>query len=300
MRTVLHRLHLRPCRRIGALWACAAVALGLAWSALPHRAAAQPDVTKLHAIYKIHFGGMDLGKFKAWVNFKGDRYSIESKTNLELGFIIRGLFFKLDGTASSSGTLNSDFVRPAAYSLYFKTKQGSGRLKMDFDGNVVSQVMTQPPMRPNPNSIEVTKRDVTDVLDPLSAVFVPASSKRGGLDTGVCRQQIAIFDGKHRFNLTLSHKKTVRVQKMGRRGYAGPALVCRVMYSPVSGHRPDNDGLEFMRRNRDIEAWFIPVPGTHVYVPYHVSMPTPYGLATATSTVFEVNVPGRNKMALVR
>ena len=211
------------------------------------------------------------------------------------------MFFKLDGQASSSGKLGSELVRPAAYSLYFKTKKGGGRLKMDFNGNSVSQVTSQPPMRPNPKSVEVTKSDVTNVLDPLSALFVPASSKRGGLDAGVCRQQIAIFDGKHRFNLTLSHKKTVKVQKRGRRGYSGPALVCRVMYAPVSGHRPDNEGLEFMRRNRDIEAWFIPVPGTRVYVPYHISMPTPYGLGDGDVDRPSTSIwQGRSKIALVR
>ena len=138
------------------------------------------------------------------------------------------------------------------------------------------------------------------MLDPLSAVFVPASSQRSGLDKSVCQQQIAVFDGKHRFNLTLSHKKTIHVRKKGRRGYSGPALVCRVIYAPISGHFPGAEGLEFMRRNRNIEAWYIPVPGTRTYVPYHVSMPTPYGLATATSTVVEVDVSGRRKVALVR
>ncbi len=286
--------------RLAAVVASLAVVAAAVWSAWPQQAQARSSVSKLYAVYKVHFAGADLGKFRAWVNFSGDRYSIESKTNLELGFIIRGLFFKLDGAASSSGTLGAEHIRPSAYSLFFKTKKGGGRLKMDFNGNSVSQVTSQPPMRPNPKSVEVTKRDVTNVLDPLSAVFVPASSQRSGLDAAVCRQQIAIFDGKHRFNLTLSHKKTVQVKKRGKRGYKGPALVCRVMYSPVSGHRPDNDGLEFMRRNRKIEAWFIPVPGTRVYVPYHISMPTPYGLATATSTVFDVSVSGRNNVALVR
>ena len=276
------------------------MAAGAFWPIAPKPAQAGPDVTKLHAIYKVHFAGMDLGKFKTWVDFTGNQYSIKSRTNLELGFIVRGLFFKLDGSATSSGTLGSQLARPAVYSLTYKTKKNSGRMKMDFSDNVVSQVTSQPPMRPNPKSVEVTRHDVTNVLDPLSALFVPTSSKRGGLDATVCNQQIAIFDGKHRFNLTLSHKKTVRVKKRGRRGYKGPALICRVIYAPVSGHRPDNEGLEFMRKNRNIEAWFIPVPGTLVYVPYHISMPTPYGLATATSTVFDVKVSGRSNIALVR
>ncbi len=275
-------------------------ALGVTWTPGPRQAYADPGATNLFAIYKVYFAGMKLGKFKAWVNSSGDRYWIEGKANLALGFIIRGLFFKLDGTASSSGTLDAERVLPTGYSLSYESKRSSGRLKMEFEGNVVSQVLSQPPMRLNPDSVQITESDITNVLDPLSAVFAPALSKRGGLDAAICRQQVAIFDGKHRFNLTLSHKRTVQVHKKGRRGYSGPALVCRVMYTPVSGHRPGNKGVVFMRSTRDIEAWFIPVPGSRVYVLYHISIPTLYGLATATSTVFEVNVSGRRKLALVR
>ena len=53
------------------------------------------------------------------------------------------------------------------------------------------------------------------------------------------------------------------------------------------------------KKTRDIEVWFVPVPGTKFYVPYHVTMPTPYGQASATSTVFDVETNGRKKIAVV-
>ena len=262
-------------------------------------AQARPGVSKLYAVYKVKFAGMKLGKFRAWAEFSGNDYSIRSKTNLELGFIIKGLFFKLDGGAQSKGSVYPKSVRPEAYSLYFKTKKNRGHMAMKFDGNTVSQVKYNPPVYDNPQSIPVTKRHVTGVLDPLSAVFIPAAAKNGGIDKSICQQKAAIFDGRHRYNLTLTYKRIVQVKGNRAKGYNGPALICRVTYTPIAGHRPDNEGLRFMEKTRDIEAWFVPVPGTNFYVPYHVSMPTPYGQASATSTVFDVETTGQKKIAVI-
>jgi hypothetical protein len=37
-----------------------------------------------------------------------------------------------------------------------------------------------------------------------------------------------------------------------------------------------------------------------MYVPYHVTIPTPYGKATATSTAFHVEIPGQKKISVIR
>jgi hypothetical protein len=292
----------RPRERLASFataFGCLALCSVLIAAAASSPSQAQPGVSKLYAVYKVNFAGMKLGKFRAWAEFSGNDYSIRSKTNLELGFIIKGLFFKLDGGAQSTGSVSTASVRPEAYSLYFKTKKTRGHLAMEFDGNSVSRVKFNPPVYNNPKSVPVTKRHVTGVLDPLSAVFIPAAAKNGGIDKSICRQKAAIFDGRHRYNLTLTYKRTVQVKGKRAKGYRGPALICRVKYTPIAGHRPDDEGLRFMQKTQDIEAWFVPVPGTKFYVPYHVSMPTPYGQASATSTVFDVETTGQKKIAVI-
>jgi len=278
---------------------CLALSIGLITGFAASPGHARSGVSKLYAVYKVNFAGMKLGKFRAWAEFSGNDYSIRSKTNLEMGFILKGLFFQLDGGAQSKGSVHTENVRPENYSLYFKTKKARGHLNMEFEGDTVSKVKYNPPVYDNPKAIKVTKRHVTNVVDPLSAVFIPAASKNGGIDKSICQQKAAIFDGRHRYNLTLSYKRTVRVRGKKARGYSGPALICRVKYTPIAGHRPDNQGLRFMEQTRDIEAWFVPVPGTKFYIPYHVSMPTPYGQASATSTVFDVETTARKKIAVI-
>lgn len=278
---------------------CLALSLALIAATASSPTQARPGVSKLYAVYKVNFAGMKLGKFRAWAEFSGNDYSIRSKTDLELGFIVKGLFFKLAGGAQSKGSVYPKSVRPEAYSFYFKTKKNRGHMAMKFDGNTVSQVKYNPPVHDNPKNIPLTKRHVTGVLDPLSAVFIPTASKNGGIDKSICQQKAAIFDGRHRYDITLTYKRTVRVKGNRAKGYSGPALICRVQYTPIAGHRPDNEGLRFMQKTRDIEAWFVPVPGTKFYIPYHVSMPTPYGQASATSTVFDVETTGQKKIAVI-
>lgn len=272
--------------------------LGL--SCFPGTVNAKPSVNKMFAVYKVHFLGANLGKFKLWADIGKGSYTLRGETKLEMGFIIKGLLFNLKGGAQSSGAMKDSSPRPKQYGLHFESKKKRGKLDMNFAGNRVDAVVTQPQMRENPRAVPVTNAHVTDVLDPLSAVFLTKLHNGGKSHEDACRQSVPVFDGRHRFNLNLSHKKTVRVTRSGKKGYAGIAVVCRIRYAPVSGHAPNNKGLKFFQKTNDIEVWLIPVPGTRAYVPYHLSLPTPYGQASAISTVFQVQTAGGQNQSLVK
>ena len=70
------------------------------------------------------------------------------------------------------------------------------------------------------------------------------------------------------------------------KGYAGPALVCAVYFSPVAGHVPDRAAMKYMTELRDMEVWLVPVAGTRVLVPFRFSVPTPLGLGVLQATQF--------------
>lgn len=266
----------------------------------PSAVAAKPSVNKMFAVYKVHFLGTSLGKFKLWADIGKGSYTLRGETKLEMGFIVKGLLFDLKGGAQSSGAMKNSSPLPKHYGLHFKSKKKRGKLDMNFAGNRVDAVVTQPQMRDNPRAVPVTNAHVTDVLDPLSAVFLTKLHNAGKTHDDACRQTVPVFDGRHRFNLNLTHKKTVRVKRSGKKGYAGVAVVCRIRYAPVSGHAPNNKGLKFFEKTNDIEIWLIPVPGTRAYVPYHLSLPTPYGRAAAISTVFQVQTAGGQNHSLVK
>ena len=139
------------------------------------------------------------------------------------------------------------------------------------------------------------------LLAGLTALFLAIKADGSDSYKSACERRIPVYDGLYRFDLQLSHKKTVQVvKKKGKPGYGGPAAICRVKYVPVAGHQPSSKSSTFMEANEDIEVWLMPLPENRMFAPYHVSIPTPYGTAQATSTKFHVETASRKKFALVR
>ena len=55
---------------------------------------------------------------------------------------------------------------------------------------------------------------------------------------------------------------------------------------PVAGHIPSRATVKYLANQRDMEVWLAPVAGTHVLVPFRVSIPTPVGLGVMQATQF--------------
>lgn len=267
-------------------------------AALPasENAVAAPLHSRLAAVYTIRFAGIKLGKFEVWSNLNDKSYSMRGKGKLKF---ITGLIFEIKGGTTSTGAVTKNGPRPTSFTFNFKTKKNSGKLAMMFNGNAVSHVTAQPPFIENPKDIPVTNAHVKGVMDPLSALFFTAKTAKRNADGSICPGRIPVFDGKQRFDLELSHKKTLQVKKRGKGGYRGPAVVCRIKYIPIAGYKPDNSGIKFMMDTDEIEVWLIRVPKKEMYVPYHVTIPTPLGTASATSIGLEVEIPGEDKIAVI-
>lgn len=264
------------------------------------RSHAQPQPGKFSAVYQLRFAGITLGDYKLWSNVTPDRYSLQGQGKITF---LASVLFELTGGATSSGELTPAGPRPGAFSFTFKTRKANGHLVMKFNNGMVSTVASQPPLTSHPAAVPVTEEHVRGVLDPLTALFMVAEAGTPGRPSSVCdRKRVPVYDGKYRFDLQLAHKKTVRVvRKKGKtNGYAGPAVICQVKYIPVAGHRADMRDVAMIAERDDIEVWLIPLPQGRTYVPYHVSIPTPYGTAQATSTAFHIEMPSQKKIAVVQ
>lgn len=294
-RTALSKL--QAAAALGATVLCAVAGPAPLLHAVP--AAAQTIPEKLSAIYKIRFAGLNLGDFKVWSNVADGKYSIEGQGKIKF---LTGMIFEIKGESSSSGKVSGKNARPVpdAFSFTFNTKKKQGYLLMKFTNGAVAQVASQPPLRSHPKAIQVTAKHVDGVLDPLTALFFAVSATRPGDHGSVCDRTVAVYDGKYRFDLQLSHKKTVKVLKKGKSGYNGPAAICRVKFVPVAGHRPHASNMAFMSNTNDIEVWMMPLPQSNMYAPYHISVPTPYGTAQATARSFHVETANHQKTALVQ
>jgi Protein of unknown function (DUF3108) len=280
---------MRAARQCLSLAAVAALTCGVGGNFTPDTAYAENDLasaSRIVAVYRVDLGSFNLGDFRLTTVFRGDDYEMRGEGRFS---ILQGLVYEWNGTTASTGRVTSAGPEPAMYALSFsdggrKTEQ----LRMTFGSRAVTQISIYPDKRPNERTIPVTKEQLEGVLDPMSGAFLSAHSENPNGDLKVCNQTLPLFDGRQRFDLVLTPKRAVNVQRSTPTGYAGPAVICQVKFIPIAGYQPDNPGIRLMSQTNEIEVWLIPVRGTFMYVPYRIVLPTPVGYGTALVTSIEV------------
>lgn len=277
--------------RYGIVLACLAL-VGLA-PAPSAGEAVRPEPSRLVAKYDAGLAGFNLGEFKVIATFSGTAYEMRAHGEFSL---LAGLLFEVTGESTSSGTLTEALPQPASFTLTYNGGKKRQLRRMRFTRGAVSDVSIVPQKRRNSRAIPVTAEQLKNVLDPLTAAFLSVHSDAPAGDLSVCKQTIPVFEGKQRFDLVITPKRS---ESLGRvpRDLPKRVAVCRVRYEPVSGHRPDHPGVQFMSENEDIEAWLVPVPGTDLYVPYKILVPTAWGAGSVTLTGLKVKRDVRQRVS---
>ena len=251
---------------------------------------------KVTAIYAITFNGLEFGKFVFKSDTTAAKYTIAGDAKLSAMFGA----FSWRGLTKSVGAVSAGKPTPAAYAFSFDGGEKKGRVDMFFKANAVDTVKVVPPPKPGKKLVEVTKAHLQGVLDPLSAIMalsVAPSGKVAGVNP--CqRPPLAIFDGKQRFNLTLSSKRR-EIVKSSDGTTKSVAFVCGVKYEPISGYSPTNSETKYMASNSGIEIWMVPVPQARIFVPYEIIIPTWAGEAVLTSDTIRISTAGGGEVAVL-
>lgn len=279
-------------RRTLHLGAMAALALAPIASAPAPARAAEAWPAQVEAVYKIHFSGLDLGTFSFSSRVQHNTYAASSTAQISALFGA----YEWKGHSQSSGATADAGPRPASYAFNFKNQSKVGSVSMTFAGNAVANVAAVPPIEPKPGTIEVKDSHLKDVLDPLSAVLAlsrVSSGRAGGANP--CNRRIPIFDGKQRFDLLFSFKRTAPLSEVGSKS-GQTAYVCRVKYVPIAGYRMNED-MRQMQQATGIEVWMVALPEAHMFAPYYVVIPLAAGTATLTANRINVDTV-RGKIAL--
>ena len=123
------------------------------------------------------------------------------------------------------------------------------------------------------------------ILDPLSALLIDVPGERDPVDAEACRRMLPIFDGRRRFDLALAFK---RIESVKAYGFAGPAVVCAVVFRAIAGHRADSALVKYLADGRDIELALAPIAGTRLLAPFRLSVSSMLGDMVIAATSFEV------------
>ena len=124
------------------------------------------------------------------------------------------------------------------------------------------------------------------IVDPVSALVMPAVSSGPLLDPANCDRTIPVFDGAARFDIVLTYAETRQVEKPG---YRGPVLVCNARYVPIAGHRSLRPATKFMQDNQDMQVWLAPLEGARLLVPLRIAVQTMVGMSVIEATRWSID-----------
>ncbi len=233
---------------------------------------------QLASHYTISMAGVPIGRIAWTINLTDKQYTMTAsgKASGVLSVLVNG-----EGTVTARGAMAANRLLPATFVSAISDEDGDGELRMRFENGTVTELVA--PVLPH-NRVPVTGSHRSGVSDPLSAVLIPETDG-DPLASANCNRVLAIFDGRRRYDLTMSFKRVDKVKLT--QGYSGLVLVCNVVLVPIAGHRADSVVVKYVAGRRDMEAWFAPIGDLGVIAPVRVVVPTLIGTLEVSADQFE-------------
>jgi hypothetical protein len=250
----------------------------VATAAIASGAGSKARANDLKAAYAITLAGFSVGEASLSMSSTPRNYHASLAMRLSG---IAGQLTGARGAAASVGSIVGTRPLPASYAITTTNGRASRTVRMVLQGGAVSVLEVKPPIDVVADRVPVSSADKVNVMDPLSAIVMPAPRPDKVLDPSGCDRKLAVFDGVARFDVSLSYART---GTMTFDGYSGPALTCSGRYTPIAGHRTTLKSTSFMAENRDIEVSLAPVGGDALLVPVKISVRTLFGMLEIDAT----------------
>jgi len=270
-------LDVRQARR----WLALTVPVAALCAALaPGQAGAQ---ARLDARYTASLAGLPIGE-GTWEIVIGDGdYSATAKGSTTG---LMKAFTGGHGQTVTQGTLQAGKPALSSYTASIQSYKKGNEISLKVDGGAVKELKLDPPAETEPERVPVTDASKSGVLDPMTATLVRMPGNGELMSAEACQRKLPVFDGRLRYDLTLAFKRIEQVK--ADKGYAGPAVVCSVNFTPVAGYIPTRAAIKYLQEQRNIEIWLAPIGSTRVLVPFRIEGPTPVGLAVLEADEFVV------------
>lgn len=241
-----------------------------AFAAAPFSAQGQ---VKLDASYTMTLAGIPIGKGD-WTLEVSDSHYNAAATAVATGLM--RVLTSAHGTTNATGLfVDGKLVASTYYSTITNYKKADS-VRLSVSGGEVKEAKVDPPLDKEPERVPLTDDAQKGIVDPMSAALTRMPGADDPLAPAACQRTLPIFDGRIRYDLHLAFKRmdTVKADK----GYAGPAVVCAVSFTPVAGYIPSRATIRYLsNKTHEIEAWLVPIAGTRVLVPFRLQGPSPIG-----------------------
>ena len=216
--------------RFSTAWIGLALA-GLMWS-YPARAAESAAARIIDLTYDVYLGGLHIFSFDVDMALQPDRYRV-SADGMTRGMV--GFLYGWDVKLAAEGVDQDGRIAAMRYSSDSAWKGKRRTVELTFQESGRYDLQRTPPPEPDPD-IEGTLPDSlpAGTADPLSMAI---AASRAIEATGRCDQNVPVFDGQRRYDLTLSHLEETTLPANAYSIYQGPAVRCGVSIKRISGFR---------------------------------------------------------------
>jgi len=238
----------------------------------------------LNAEYSMTFARLPVGSLTFHASFAGDDYSIAATARA--GGVMRML---VEGEISMNtrGAIKAERPVPATFSAKAQSGTVSEQVSMQIEDGAATQLMLDPPAL---GDLVVNEVNRQGIVDPLTAMLVPAEAPNNPLAVQACQRTLPIFDGRHRYDLTLAFKRTDYLSS--EKGFGGPVLVCAVQYRAIAGHRAETPLVKFFSEAREMEVALAAALGSTMLAPVRFSVTGSWASLVIAATRFESSCPG--------
>jgi hypothetical protein len=238
---------------------CAGLALLAPNFLLDDRARAQ---THFQADYVISFARITVGNVSIGADIGSAAYAISASGRV--GGAIR-LLVNGDAHLTTRGTISDARLAPTDFVFKINSADDPLDVSMLIESGNVTDLTALPPTS---DGVPISEADRQGILDPLSALLIPAEDIGDGLTKEACQRTLPIFDGRQRYDLQLTFKRFDKIK--ANKGYSGPVVVCSVSYRPIAGRRVSTPLVKYLAESREVEGAFAPVAGARLLAPVRV------------------------------
>lgn len=235
----------------------------------------------LSTSYTVSIAGLRIGQLNLDGTLNDQAYRLAGSGRLSG---IARLFASGEGESRSNGMFAGQRTFPVRFAHSEMAGGEALKINMEMREGSVRRVAVEPPVEEKPDRVPITAEHHRGVLDPMSALLLRVPEGAPLLSPAACERTVPVFDGRMRFDVTLSYAGTRPVESSG---YRGDVVVCKARYVPRAGHRERSSGQRTVR-SQEIDVWFAPVSGTRTLAPYRLTLQTSVGQLVVAANRFEV------------
>ncbi len=236
---------------------------------------------RLEAEYVASVSGIPIGH-GTWVVEISDNAYTSAASGATAGLL--KFFSGAHGSGAARGTMSHGQPVPTSYAATIVDSRRVDQVRIALSNGNVTNYTAEPPLVPLPDRIPVTDADRRGVVDPMTSALARVGGDGDPVNPAACNRKVAVFDGRVRYDLHSDFKRMEMVK--AEQGYSGPAVVCALYFTPISGYVPNRAAIKYLIELRDAEVWLAPIAGTRVLVPFRFAMPTPLGPGVLQATRF--------------